>query len=103
MARKRSPEPEPSPPPLVPRMTSRFRRDVARQKKRGKDMAKLTAVIDLLIARQPLEPRHRDHALTGNRAGYRDCHVEPDWVLIYQTTDTELRLARTGTHSDLGL
>lgn len=84
-------------------MGGRFRRDVKLLKKRGKDMAKLAAVIEALAARRPLDARHGDHALVGNLKGYRDCHVEPDWVLIYRCTDAELVLYRTGTHSDLGL
>lgn len=66
-------------------------------------MAKLRVVIETLVVRRPLDARHRDHALAGPWVGYRDCHVEPDWVLIYQATDDELRLARTGTHADLNL
>ena len=78
-----------------------FRKDVKRTDKRGKDMAKLRAVILLLIEDAPLEQRYRDHPLKGEWIGYRDLHVEPDWVLIYKVTETELFLARTGTHSDL--
>jgi mRNA interferase YafQ len=78
-----------------------FRKDVKRAQKRGKDMARLRTVILLLIEDAPLEPRHRDHPLKGEWLGYRDLHVEPDWVLIYRLTDAELLLARTGTHSDL--
>ncbi len=84
-------------------MGGRFRRDVKRLKKRGKDMAKLKAVIDVLVARQPLAASYGDHALVGNLKGHRDCHIEPDWVLIYRTTLSELRLERTGAHSDLDL
>jgi len=82
-------------------MGSRFRRDVKRLEKRRKDMTKLKAVIDTLVARQPLEASYEDHALVGNLKGYRDCHLEDDWLLIYRCTDTELILYRTGTHSDL--
>ena len=64
-------------------------------------MTKLRAVILLLLDEAPLEPRYRDHPLKGEWLGYRDLHVEPDWVLIYKQTETELLLARTGTHSDL--
>ena len=72
-------------------------------KSRGKDLSKLHAIIVALSNRQALGPRHRDHALTGEWIGFRDCHIEPDWILIYERTDTELRLMRTGSHSDLGL
>lgn len=78
-----------------------FKKDVKRADKRGKDMAKLRAVILLLIEEAPLEPKLRDHSLKGEWQGWRDLHVEPDWVLIYKLTETELLLARTGTHSDL--
>ena len=78
-----------------------FQKDVKRTEKRGKDMAKLKAVILLLLEDKPLEPRHRDHPLKGNWVGYRDLHIEPDWLLLYRVTETELMLARNGTHSDL--
>lgn len=72
-------------------------------KKRGKDLAKLQRVIDSLAQGIALEPRHRDHALTGDLKGTRDCHIEPDWVLIYERKGRELLLIRTGRHSDLGM
>ena len=78
-----------------------FRKDVKRAEKRGKDMAKLRSVILLLVQDAPLDPRYRDHPLKGEWHGYRDLHVEPDWVLIYKVIETALFLARTGTHSDL--
>ena len=78
-----------------------FKKDIKRAEKRGKDMGRLRAVILLLIADQPLETRHRDHPLKGAWLGYRDLHIEPDWVLFYRANETELFLARTGTHSDL--
>jgi mRNA interferase YafQ len=78
-----------------------FKKDVKRAEKRGKDMGKLKAVILLLIEDKSLEPRHRDHPLKGDWIGYRDLHIEPDWLLLYRVSETELMLARTGTHSDL--
>jgi mRNA interferase YafQ len=81
--------------------TTQFKRELQRQTKRGKDPAKLQAVIELLRQSLPLEPRHRDHPLAGEWKGYRDCHIEPDWLLIYTIKSGELILARTGTHSDL--
>jgi mRNA interferase YafQ len=78
-----------------------FRKDVKRVEKRGKDMAKLRAVILTLMADEPLDPRYRDHPLKGAWAGYRDLHLEPDWLLLYRVTETEVYLARTGTHADL--
>jgi mRNA interferase YafQ len=99
---RRPPPPVPEPtPPLVPSPTAQFRKDVKAQAKRGKDIAKLRTVIEILAARQPLERRYRNHPLGGPWSGWWDCHVEPDWVLIYKTTPTELILGRTGTHSDL--
>lgn len=79
----------------------RFLRDIKRIKKRGLDLSKLRHVVTLLSERQPLPIRYRDHALTGNWIGHRDCHIQPDWVLIYKITDDTLILERTGTHSDL--
>jgi mRNA interferase YafQ len=78
-----------------------FKKDVKRAEKRGKDMGKLKAVILLLLEDKPLEPRHRDHPLKGDWVGYRDLHIEPDWLLLYRINETDLMLARTGTHSDL--
>jgi mRNA interferase YafQ len=81
--------------------TKQFKKDVKRMQKRGKDLGKIKAVIDLLIAEKPLPPKNRDHKLEGNWIGRRDCHMEPDWILIYKLTEDELLLERTGTHSDL--
>ena len=81
--------------------TGQFKKDIKRLKKRGKDLSKLKTVIELLLIEQPLPPKHRDHALGGNWQGHRDCHIEPDWILIYQHLADEMRLQRTGTHSDL--
>jgi mRNA interferase YafQ len=81
--------------------TNQFKKDIKRLQKRGKDLGKLKSVIDLLIAKQPVPPKNRDHQLSGNWAGHRDCHIEPDWLLIYRLLEDELRLERTGTHSDL--
>ncbi len=83
--------------------TSQFRKDLKRAEKRGKDLAKLKAVLDSLIEAEPLPPQFRDHPLRGNFAGSRDCHIEPDWILIYTLTEssTHVRFERTGTHSDL--
>jgi mRNA interferase YafQ len=85
------------------RPTKAFDRDLKRISKRGADLAKLRDIVERLRTRQPLEPRHRDHALAGDWKRWRDCHVEPDWLLIYRVDETmgELILGRTGTHSDL--
>jgi mRNA interferase YafQ len=89
------------PPPLTLRAMTRFERDAGRMKKRGEDMEKFTAVVEALGSRQPLAPALKDHPLKGDWLGWRDCHVAPDWIIIYKTTDSELILARTGTHADL--
>jgi mRNA interferase YafQ len=70
-------------------------------RKRGKDLGRLQEVVRLLAAGTLLPPKHRDHPLIGSWAPSRDCHVEPDWILIYTADDASLRLERTGTHSDL--
>jgi mRNA interferase YafQ len=64
-------------------------------------MAKLQALIEMLCHHRPLEPRHKEHPLAGEWEGYRDCHVEPDWLMIYLREGGKLVLARTGSHSDL--
>jgi mRNA interferase YafQ len=86
---------------LTPIFRKRIQKDIKRLQKQGKDMRKFKVVIDQLLTGQPLPSRYRDHALTGNWAGFRDCHIEPDWLLIYQITATELILARSGSHSDI--
>ncbi len=80
---------------------SQFRRDVKLAQKRGKDMAKLRELILLLLAGAPLPQRYRDHPLTGDWKHYRDCHIEPDWLLLYKIDGIDVHLVRTGTHSDL--
>jgi len=69
--------------------------------KRGKVMAKLRAVLVVLIEQQPIPAEYGDHPLRGEWFGFRDLHVEPDWLLLYRIEGDELQLARTGTHSDL--
>lgn len=82
-------------------LTSQFKKDFKRAKKRGKDIDKLKHVVGLIIKDQPLNERHRDHGLAGKWSGSRDCHIQPDWVLIYRVDGDALYLERTGTHSDL--
>lgn len=81
--------------------TTHFSRDLKRMRKRGKDLSKLREVVKQLAVGKLLDPRLRDHALIGQWQPSRDCHIEPDWILIYTTDETTLRLERTGTHSDL--
>jgi mRNA interferase YafQ len=69
--------------------------------RRGKDMTKLRELILLLIEGEPLPPRYKDHSLGGDWIHHRDCHIEPDWLLLYKIDGADLYLVRTGTHSDL--
>lgn len=82
--------------------TNAFLRDLKRCKKRGLDENKLWTVVGKLIDGEPLEPKHRAHKLTGNRDGQWECHIEPDWLLVWEQDDNELRLLllNTGIHSD---
>jgi mRNA interferase YafQ len=86
---------------LVAVRSNRFKRDVKRLEKRGKDMAKLKAVLMLLLKEKPLPSHYRDHPLRGDWNGFRDLHIEPDWLLLYRIKDDELQLVRTGSHADL--
>jgi mRNA interferase YafQ len=81
--------------------TKQFARDVKRMRKRGKDLRKLRQVVTMLATGKPLPSKHRDHPLAGPWQPSRDCHIEPDWILIYTAEESSLRLERTGTHSDL--
>ena len=81
--------------------TRRFERDLKRVKKRGKRLEKLKVVTDTLLTGQTLPPRYRVHQLSGNWQAFWECHVEPDWLLIWEQDEDLLILTRTGTHSDL--
>ena len=81
--------------------TNRFERDLKRAIVRGKDLDKLWKIVELLLDNKPLEKRHRPHPLSGNYATAWECHIEPDWLLIWNQEDDQLVLSRTGTHSDL--
>jgi len=81
--------------------TNRFKKDVKKMKKRGKSFDVFKQVIQQLAHGEPLDEKFRDHKLIGNYVGTRECHIEPDWLLIYEDHDDELILIRTGTHSDL--
>ena len=83
--------------------TTRFRRELKKIIKRGADIAKLETVVNILASGEPLPPQYHDHALTGDMAGTRDCHITPDWLLIYRINGNvlTLTLTRTGTHADL--
>ena len=86
---------------LTVRYSTRFRRDFKVCVKRRYDMELLQRAIDILRIPDQLPPKNRDHDLTGDYAGHRECHLSPDWLLIYKQDGEELLLYRTGTHSDL--
>jgi len=81
--------------------SARFRRDVKRAQKRGKDMGKLKALINLLAAEQPLPAAYQAHPLKGSWKPHWDAHIEPDWLLIYLVQGEVVFLERTGSHADL--
>lgn len=83
--------------------TSRFRKDLKSILKRGYNIDLMGTVVDMLADGQELPAQYRDHALTGNYKGCRECHITPDWLLIYELAENELilYLTRTGSHSDL--
>lgn len=83
------------------RYSSAFKKDFKTCVKRGYKMPLLQAVIDTLRIPAALPEKNKDHPLMGNFSGCRECHIEPDWLLIYKQSDDELQLFRTGTHSDL--
>jgi mRNA interferase YafQ len=85
----------------TPSFTRQFERDLRLMQRRGKDIPKLRSVITLLIEELPLAERLRDHSLVGNWRGRRECHIEPDWLLIYKLEDNGIIFERTGTHADL--
>ena len=80
---------------------TKFVKDLERTKKRGYDLTKLSAVINLLLEEEILPAKYKNHKLQGNYKDCWECHIEPDWLLIYVKTKTEIIFARTGTHSDL--
>ena len=84
-------------------VTAQFRKDYKKARKRGLKMEALVSVVATLARGEALPEKNRDHLLTGNWIGHRECHIAPDWLLIYRIEDNVLvlTLARTGTHSDL--
>lgn len=80
-----------------------FKKDFKRIKKRGYDISRLEKIVRLLANEVPLPEQFKDHNLSGNYNGFRECHIAPDWLLIYQVNNNELVLvlSRTGSHSDL--
>lgn len=86
---------------LAVEFTGRFKKDVKLAQKRGLNPALLQNVVSILVKCSPLPEKFRDHALTGDWRGFRECHILPDWLLIYKAEAGILLLARTGTHSDI--
>jgi mRNA interferase YafQ len=83
------------------RRTSQFKRDVKQMQRQGKDLGKLKKVLESLVKDEKLSQKYRDHVLVGQYKGTRECHIEPDWLLIYELAESEVVLIRTGSHSDL--
>lgn len=86
---------------LTVRRATQLKRDLKRLMKGGKDIEKLLRAVEILAEGQSLPPEYKDHPLTGEYKGKRDCHLEPDWILIYTIEDHELVLYRTGSHAEL--
>jgi len=83
------------------RRTAEFKRDVKRMQRQGKDLGKLKGALESLAEGEGLAAEYRDHVLVGQYKGTRECHLEPDWLLIYELAESEIVLIRTGSHSDL--
>lgn len=81
--------------------TTQFKKDFKKVSKQGKDLSRLESVIETLLNKKTLEPKYKDHPLTGRWKNHRDCHIQPDWLLIYRIKQDSLILERTGSHSDL--
>lgn len=84
-------------------LSNRFKKDLRLAVRRGYNLELLESVVDTLAKQEPLAPKYKDHELVGDYVGCRECHITPDWLLIYEVIDQELvlYLTRTGTHSDL--
>lgn len=81
--------------------TKQFEKDLYKMKKRGKDLKKIIFVMNVLARNEHLEPRYRNHKLTGNYKDFWECHIAPDWLLVYRKSVEYLTLVATGTHSEL--
>ena len=86
---------------LKPFYTNQFKRDYKLQQKRHKDLHLIDDLTNLLVKEEPLPAQNKDHPLQGDYKGYRECHIEPDWLLIYKIEGGSIYFVRTGTHSDL--
>ena len=85
----------------IPVYTNRFEKDLKLMIKRGSDPESIKSIIRMLIDEMPLERKHRDHLLIGNFKDRRECHIEPNWLLIYRLEENSIIFERTGTHADL--
>ncbi len=81
--------------------TNRFEKDIRRMLSRGKSKNKIMTLMNMLVAEKPLEKRYKNHKLTGEYMHRHECHIEPDWLLIYKVQGGEIVFERTGTHADL--
>lgn len=81
--------------------SKQFKKDLKKQKKRGKDLTNFSQVARMLANEKTLPSHHRNHKLNGNYRGHWECHIEPDWLLIYKKSKNSLIFERTGSHSDL--
>ena len=81
--------------------TAQFQRDLRRARRRRKDLDKLWTVVERLLSEKHLDPRNRPHRLSGEWSRFWECHIEPDWLLVWDQEDGSLILVRTGTHTDL--
>ncbi|MCK5684685.1 type II toxin-antitoxin system YafQ family toxin [bacterium] len=86
---------------MIIQYSNQFKKDYKRSLKQRKDASKLEQVIQLLLAGETLNPKYKDHGLIGEFKDFRDCHISPDWILIYKIEEDVLRLERTGSHSEL--
>ena len=87
--------------PLCPRADKQFKKDVRSCQKSGKDLDKLWSIIEILCNSSFLKSKHKKHRLSGKYKNFWECHIEPDWLLIWDVEDIRLRLIRTGSHSEL--
>lgn len=86
---------------LTVHYSNQFKKDLRKAAKQRKDIGQLNKLVKLLQNNEQLETRRKDHALKGNYSNHRECHIEPDWLLIYRVIENELVLVRTGSHSEL--
>lgn len=80
---------------------NQFKKELKKQEKRGKEIKKFLEIAEKIAYEKPLDPKYKNHRLIGNFRGRWECHIEPDWLLVYLKTDEEIIFERTGTHSDL--